>query len=223
MTIECSWWERVSAAADGELDDDETAAALDHASRCSRCGPLLENTPEVHRRPFVAVDPLPDAALSAPERRWLRGGWSRWALVAAAVVIVAGAVPAYATGHGLDSQAHAARHLATWQIGFGVGLLVAAWVSRLSHAMLALAATSALLTIVATVIDLIEGHSGPLAESVHLVEVIAVFLLWRITPPHLLPWHKTSTFSRSHSIKPVEGTDLRVVPPTPGRRSKPAP
>jgi hypothetical protein len=109
-------------------------------------------------------------------------------LLAAAVVIVAEAVPVYIRGDGLDAQTHAARHMASWQIGFGVGLFVAAWVSRMSHAMLALASSFAILSAVATGINLVNGHSGPLAETVHLIELIGVFLLWRITPPHLRAW-----------------------------------
>lgn len=205
---ECPHWEHVSAAADGELHEPARSRAIDHARRCADCGSLLatitNTVPAAHialadADPARAIDP---ERLSARERRWLQARWTRWLLAAAAVVIVAEAVPAYATGHGLDTHAHAARHLATWQIGFGVGLLVAALLSRLSHAMLALASTFAILTIAATVIDVVGGHRGPWAESVHLVELVAVVLLWLLTPAHLLPWrqpsnHLTATLERS--------------------------
>lgn len=62
--------------------------------------------------------------------------------------------------------------------------------ARLSHAMLALGATFASLTIAATVIDIATGHQGPWDESVHLVEIIGFVLLWRITPPHLRPFSR---------------------------------
>ena len=133
---------------------------------------------------------LDHATLTASERRWLGSRWPRRLLLVAAIIIVLEAVPAYIRGRGLGAETHAARHLAAWQIGFGVGLLVAAWVSRLTYAMLALAATFALLTVTATVIDIIRGHSGPWSESVHLVELVGVYLLWRMTPPHLLPWRR---------------------------------
>ena len=120
----------------------------------------------------------------------MRARWTRWLLAGAAIVIVAEAIPTYATGHGLDSHTNVARHLATWQIGFGVGMLVAAAMSRLTHAMLALAATFGVLTVVATAIDVVNGHRGPWAESVHLVELVAILLLWQLTPPGLLPWHR---------------------------------
>ena len=208
--IECPHWESVSAAADGELHEAARNRALDHARRCVDCSSVLATITKTASTLAAAHIALADAdparaiepeRLSARELRWLQARWTRWLLAAAAAVIVAEAIPAYATGHSLDAQAHAARHLATWQIGFGVGLLVAALMSRLSHAMLALASTFAVLTIAATVIDVVGGHRGPWAESVHLVELVAVVLLWLLTPAHLLPWrqpghHQTATLER---------------------------
>jgi hypothetical protein len=157
--------------------------------------------------------PLANGEMTARERRWLTGSWSRRLLVVAALVIVAEAIPSYIRGEGLTSQTHATRHLASWQIGFGVGLFVAAWFSRMSHAMLALAATFAILTTTATALDVVSGHRGPLTEWVHLVEVIGVFLLWRLTPSHLVPWAARSddTTRRSDDT----GTShLALVDPT---------
>lgn len=191
----CPQWEQVSAALDGELPADASHTALRHAARCPNCRTALDTV--VAPTPNIAVTtPMPSFVsdnVTAQERRWLTGRWTRWLLLTAAVVIVAEAVPVYIRGDGLDAQTHAARHLAAWQIGFGVGLFVAAWVSRMSHAMLALASSFAVLSATATVINLAYGHSGPLAETVHLIELIAVFLLWRITPPHLRAWRRTRT------------------------------
>ena len=212
----CPRWEQVSAAVDGELAEPDRSRALDHARGCAYCGPLLATTAGPADHPAVTADApaLDHSRLSGRERRWLRARWTRWLLAAAAVIIVAEAIPAYATGHGhgLDTEAHAhtARHLATWQIGFGVGLLVAALMSRLSHAMLALAATFATLTITATVIDIISGHRGPWTESVHLIELVAVVLLWHLTPAHLLPWHRTPTVDTNTTPNQEH---LRLVPP----------
>jgi hypothetical protein len=212
----CAWWELVSAAADGELDDADQRAALDHAHRCPMCSTIvtMSATPPI---PVAAPDPIDTAALTLRERRWLGGRWTRWLLMIAAIVIVTEAVPTYISGEGLTAEAHAARHLASWQIGFGVGLFVAAWMSRMSQAMLAFAATFAALTIVSKAIDVIGGHRGPWADSVHLVELVAVFLLWRLTPAHLLPW------TRRPSPPPVPDDRSRPVTPPPLRLISPEP
>jgi hypothetical protein len=211
---DCPHWDNVSAAADGELPEPASGRALDHALRCAYCGPLLNSITARPTDGNAAAPAIDVEQLSARERRWLGARWSRWFLTAAAVIIVAEAIPAYVTGHGhgLDTQAHAhtARHLATWQIGFGVGLLVAALMSRLTHAMLALATTFATLTIAATVIDVVNGHRGPWAESVHLIELVAILLLWHLTPPHLMPWHRPDRRGRAEAVEPHQ--PLRLVP-----------
>lgn len=209
----CPHWEQVSAAADGELTPAAQRQAFRHTRDCAYCGPLLAAIDECLDSPEVEHEPLPldPSLLNARERRWLGVRWSRWLLAAAAVMIIAEAIPAFATGRGVDAAAHTARHLATWQIGFGVGLLVAAFMSRLTHAMLALAATFATLTLVATLIDVINGHQGPLAELVHLVELVAVALLWHLTPPHLLPWRRPSD-RPPDTGRQSEPQHLRLVP-----------
>jgi hypothetical protein len=164
------------------------------------------------RHPYapLTVDP---AVLTSRERRWLGGRWTRRLLLVAAAVIVVEAIPAFVRGNGLSAECHPARHLASWQIGFGVGLFVAAWLSRMSHAMLALAATFATLTVTATAIDVIGGHRGPWAESVHLVELIGVFLLWRLTPAHLLPWRRSPDIAAERRRAGTPLTTLRLVQP----------
>lgn len=182
----CDWWEDVSASLDDENSRRSRSDLDAHLASCAECDRMAKS-PTFARTPFeTAPLPLPEDRLDPAEDHWLRGVWSRRALMVVAIVFVAEGVPAFLGG--IDAGAHAARHLATWQIGFGVGLLVAGWMSRLSQAMLALAFTVTGLTLVTAVIDVVTGHQGPLAEMVHLVEVVAVFLLWQTTPPHLRPW-----------------------------------
>jgi predicted anti-sigma-YlaC factor YlaD len=214
---DCAWWEQVSASADGELTETERAAADVHTSTCPDCAASLKATALLRPAPRTATTPAPSHTaginadqLTSQERRWLSGRWARRLLLVAAVIIVIEAIPAYIRGDGPSAETHAARHLAAWQIGFGIGLIVAAWVSRMSHAMLAFAATFAALTIVATGIDVIGGHSGPLAEPVHLVELVGVFLLWRLTPPHLLPWRRTNHQTSTPIAHPTRN-ELRLV------------
>lgn len=222
----CPWWEQVSAGADGELPEAERAAADAHATTCPDCSASLRTLgtlrPSMHAATAIdssGASVLDPERLSDREQRWLGGRWARRLLVVAAIVIVVDAIPTYISGEGVSAESHAARHLAAWQIGFGVGLFVAAWVSRMSHAMLALAATFATLTVVAKAIDMIGGHRGPWADSVHLVELVGVFLLWRLTPPHLLPWHRSSA-SVDDATTPTQH-ELRLVRSEPRESDRP--
>lgn len=209
----CTWWDDVSAVTSSEGNKFSRQAVLDHVHNCKACSSMFSATTARHAQVAGPHSPIDTERLTGRERRWLGGRWTRVLLVVAAVVIIGEAVPDLIRGDRLSADAHAARYLASWQIGFGVGMLVAAWKTRMSHAILALAATFATLTITSTVIDLIGGHRQPWTEPVHLVELIAVFLLWRLTPTHLLPW------ARSHSVRLTDRahskTHLRLLQPDP--------
>jgi len=131
--------------------------------------------------------PIPTNRLSAAEHRWLHGIAGRIVVVVTAVLLIGLALPELLAPETTDASAHTARHLATWQIGFGVGLIVAATISRWSYAVLAMAMTVGVLSAGATIVDVATGHQGPLGESVHLIELAGVVMLWFITPPHLRP------------------------------------
>lgn len=187
----CVWWERTSASLDGELPEAELALVETHVAQCAAC-----SNASTAAKWIAASVPDDDPVefrrdrLSRSQRAWLHPGWTRALLFAAAAAIVAEAVPTYVNGRHFGPEAHFARHLATWQIGFGVGMIVAATMSRLTYAMLALASTLATLTITASLLDISMGHSALLAESVHLIEIAGVLLLWRVAPPNVLPWHR---------------------------------
>jgi hypothetical protein len=205
----CPRWPDVTAAVAGDLDHAATTKALQHAANCERCASEFTGGSDSVPALVATPAPLHLSRLSLRERRWLGGRSTRWLLLVAAVVIVVASIPSYIGGDGLSPDSHAARHLASWQIGFGVGLFVAAAISRMSAALLALAITFATLTIAARIIDVVGGHHGPWFSSVHLVELIGVLLLWLLTPPHLLPrWRP------GRSRAPADGRQLRPVTDT---------
>jgi anti-sigma factor RsiW len=179
---DCAWWERASALVDGELDPSERPGVERHVERCRACAAALDAAGAVARNGMLDL-----RRLSVGERRWLRVDATRVLLLLAALALLALAIPAFVGGNGPHTHDHTQRHLAMWQIGIASGLLVASVASRFSHAMLAVAASFVVLTGIAAGYDLAAGHSGPWNEPVHLIEVVAAVLLWRLTPPHLIP------------------------------------
>lgn len=190
-----NWWERVSAFQDDEVGEVERCAVLAHLDDCEQCRTRLAASVEVAQMVArtapgeVAKVSLGD--LRSVERHWLVARGGRGALVAVGLAIVGFAVPEYFQGDTADSAAHVARHLATWQFGFGVGLIVAAIQSRFSQALLALAMSVAVLTVVTSIVDVALGHRAPFAEGVHAVELAGIGLLWWMTPAHLRPRRRT--------------------------------
>lgn len=202
MSDPCVFWERVSAALDGELPPDEREFITAHQRRCASCRARTEalRSLGVGQR----TTGVPPPRMTTAELRWLRGRGVRTVLALVGLTIAAFGLPAMLNSDTADSAAHLARHLATWQIGFGIGLIVAARTTRLTHAMLALGATIALLTIAASLVDIILGHQGPMAEVVHLVELIGVVLLWAIVPPQLRPTLFRRRQRRRRSHPPID-------------------
>lgn len=203
------WWERVSAFQDDEVDDVERGVVRAHLDDCAQCRTQLAASVEVFQvvaRPApVEVAQLSMGDLSTVERHWLVARAGRGALVIVGLAIVGFAVPEYFKGDTADSAAHVARHLATWQFGFGVGLIVAAIQSRFSQALLALATSVAMLTVVTSIVDVALGHRAPFAEGVHVVELAGIGLLWWMTPAHLRPRRRTPRTAG------VTGGGLRLV------------
>lgn len=194
MNTPCPEWENVSAAIDGELSQPDQADAFAHARSCSSCRQLLSMDAQAGllARPVAfgpATWPLDEDSLTGAERRWLGDRWRRWLLTVVAVAIVLLALPGY-VDHGTTGD-HVSRHLATWQIAFGVGLAIAAAFTRFSYALLAMSASFTVLTVISKTIDLFAGHDGAWADPVHLVELIGAGMLWFVIPPHLKPRRPT--------------------------------
>ena len=190
MNAPCPEWENVSAAIDGELSESEQADGYAHARSCRSCRQLLSMPPLAAP---VALDaagwPLDDDSLTGAERRWLGDRSRRWLLTVVAVAIVILAIPGY-VDHGTTGD-HVSRHLATWQIAFGVGLAIAAAFTRFSYALLAMSASFTVLTVISKTIDVFAGHDGAWADPVHVVELIGAGMLWFVIPPHLKPRRPT--------------------------------
>lgn len=200
MSDTCVFWERVSASLDGELPASERELIAAHQRRCAHC---RTRTEALHALSLGQQKPAPPPQMTAVELRWFGGRRGRALLALVGVAIATAGLPAMLNSDTADSAAHLARHLATWQIGFGIGLIVAARTTRLTHAMLALGATIALLTMAASFVDIVFGHQGPMAEGVHLIELIGVVLLWAIVPPQLRPTVFPRRLRRRRSHPPI--------------------
>ena len=197
MSDTCVFWERVSALLDGDLPPREREFIAAHQRRCAHC---RTRTEALHTLGIGQQPTAPPSPTTAAELRCFGGRRGRALLALVGVAIATAGLPAMVNSDTADGAAHLARHLATWQIGFGIGLIVAARTTRLTHAMLALGASAALLTIVSSFVDIVFGHQGPLAEGIHLIELIGVVLLWALVPPQLRPklFHRRLRRRRSH-------------------------
>ena len=105
------------------------------------------------------------------------GQWIRYALGGVAATIVALNLPLLLslTGGGSD---HESRHLGTFGVALGIGLLWAALRPERAIGMVPLSAALAAATLVGAILDLGGGRTAAAAESTHLVELVGVVLVW---------------------------------------------
>jgi len=178
----CPWADRVSAHIDGELPAGQTVMLEAHLKNCSRCRALVDHDPPIT---VIGNSSVADSAsmitLNFPIRATAR---NRTLLGIVGVLILIGSLPAFGRGNTGGNTLHDLRHLAIWQMAIGVAVVTAAITFRISRLLTAMLLTFLVLTVVATLYDLLTGHRGPWADPLHVVEVVAVLVVLRLVLPY---------------------------------------
>jgi predicted anti-sigma-YlaC factor YlaD len=181
----------ISARLDGE-DPGVQRAALDrHLAECAACRAFAQNADAMHRDLRLARAPhVPD--LTAPILETIGSQNLRHAtheralrvtLVAVALVMVVAALPALVLGDDAGLPVHAARHVGSFDLALAVGFLFAAWrPSRIAGLLPVVAALVACL-VGTSVLDVLEGRTGALTETQHIVEVAGLAAAWLLAHP----------------------------------------
>jgi hypothetical protein len=185
---ECLWGERVSALMDNELPKDQNELVLAHVRSCTRCALLVEQSQELEdalpRTASVSSGVSAEVNFGAPSigLRIFSG------CLGAVIVLVS--TPRFIQGSTGGDVLHDLRHLSIWQLAIGFGVLTAVFTTRVSRLLAVFIVTFLLLTGVAALYDLLTGHSGPWADPMHLVEVVAVLAILRLISPFLFLSHR---------------------------------
>lgn len=176
----------ISARADGEdagLPDEEVDA---HLVGCPACREFDSSARRMRRRLGVyPTDAVPDASRSIVQRtgyedRRQRAAAVRWLLATAAIAIIAMAVPDFLTS---DPHGHAVRHVGAFSLAYAAGLLMVAVRPARARTMLHVGIVLVAALAATTVYDVARGDVALFGESVHLVEVASVVLLWALSRP----------------------------------------
>lgn len=192
--MDCSaYQDEFSALLDGE-EPMLNAGALDaHLAWCVDCAAWAGAAAQVHRMTRVAEAPeVPDLVApilaKAHEQRRLidervvdAGTYarvSRLGLVAIAIAEIVAAVPGLFGTQATGSALHSVHELGSFDLALAVGFLFAAFRPSLAKGMLPLVAALVVTLGGVTISDVIASHAGWGAESVHLLAMLGVPMLW---------------------------------------------
>ncbi len=168
------------------------AGVLDtHLARCAGCADWAKAASQLHRATRVAAAPdVPDlvapilaaaAALPAPAAAFDRAALVRVARLALAAMGLAELVTAFqglfgaaATG----STLHSVHELGSFDMALAVGFICAAFRPALARGMLPLVVALVATFAAVTVADVVSSHAGWAGESVHLLAVFGIPMLW---------------------------------------------
>lgn len=178
--------ELLSAIADSEATNDEIASVTRHVGGCVGCSAYSQEVSGFDRQFRIrAAEPVPDlvAAVTARARpaKLGRGGWMRPALAWVAVVMLVQNVPALILGNSAGTDEHMARHLGAFGVALAIGFAFSAWKPHRAFGLLPFTAALVATSLVSLGADVLGSGRNPLAESVHLTELIGLALLWMIS------------------------------------------
>ena len=204
--------EKVSAGLDGEASAQDAAEADAHLTECAACRAWASQAERLGRRLRVRVaDPVPDLASAVVagagdlrrQRRTARARIAvRFTLVAVAVAQLTLALP------DLDGHVHSGNEAAAWGVAAAVGLLTAAASPRRVVGMLPVLSAAALVLVLITVHDVLDGQVHVEHELPHGLLVAGVGLLWLLRAPAGTPQRDPEVLSRRPAPR---GTTRRVA------------
>jgi predicted anti-sigma-YlaC factor YlaD len=169
----------LSARLDGEATSDELALLDRHLARCPGCRDFAGRLALVDRATRLGpAEPVPDltAAILAAHAPNPRREAARWSLVVVATAQLLLALPSLLVSDG--ASVHTTRELGSWSAALAVGLLVAAWQPARARGMLPLGLVLAGVLTLGALIDVAAGTTAGAGESIHLLEIAGIALLW---------------------------------------------
>ena len=181
----------ISARLDGEELGVDPSDLADHLERCTACRAFARDAESMHREVRLARAPaVPDltapilASIGSDHRPYAPHERAfRITLALVAVVMIVAAVPALVLGDDAGLPVHAARHVGSFDLALAIGFLFAAWrPSRVAGLLPVVTALVACL-VGTSLLDVLDGRTGALAEAQHAVEVVGLAAAWLLAHP----------------------------------------
>jgi predicted anti-sigma-YlaC factor YlaD len=183
--------DRCRAAISAELDGEDPGlarATVDtHVATCAGCRAFAAGAAQLHRGVRISpAEPVPDLsdsilrAIGPPAREPAdeRTLMLRICLAFVAVIQLGMAVPALVLGDDAGLPTHVARHLGSFTVALGVGLLVVAFRPDRAAGVLPVIVAVVLCLVASSIVDIAQGRAAPGAEVGHAPELVGLVAVW---------------------------------------------
>jgi predicted anti-sigma-YlaC factor YlaD len=184
----------ISASLDGEDPGLPEEVVRAHVDGCADCRRFASGAEALHRTARVApatpVPDLTDAILRSigdepvVVERDDRTDFLRLALAIVAVIQLTMAIPALVLGDDAGLPTHVARHLGSFALALGVGLLFVAWKPERAAGLLPVVAAVVICLVGSSVLDIVQGRAAPGAEVSHATELVGLVAVWLLARTH---------------------------------------
>ena len=94
------------------------------------------------------------------------------------------AIPALVLGDDAGLPTHVARHLGSFALALGVGLLFVAWKPERAAGLLPVVAAVVICLVGSSVLDIVQGRAAPGAEVSHATELVGLVAVWLLARTH---------------------------------------
>ena len=175
----------ISAALDGEAAPDPPAVVDAHLAGCASCRRFHASALRLHREVRVAPTPeVPDLtasilhAIGEDTRRAADVGPLRVVVAIMGLVQLGLFLPALLFGDDAGLPVHSARHLGSFGVALGIGLVVAAWRPERVAGLLPLATALVGCLVLTSVLDVTTADVAIGSELNHAAEVVGLVALW---------------------------------------------
>lgn len=181
MDVECTEVRTLlSSILDGDLDPSRDLEA--HLATCAECRGWRDDAAALAA---IAQEPLPGdervlGFLPPLPRGFRRYRWMRVVLAWAGVLLLVWHAPGMFDGSVEVSALHVTRHQHTFGVALGLTFLFVAWRPDRAYGVVPVAATFTVALGGAAIVDLVNGASTLDRESVHLVEIVGLAILWAL-------------------------------------------
>ena len=165
----------LSAQLDGESVDAE--AIESHLDGCDACREWEDMSHVLARTRLAVAEPIPNVVVKERPPGFTINRWLRVMLAWCGLVLVVWNLPGVFDVFD-DGSVHLARHQSAFAVALGAAFFYVAWRPDRAYGLVPFSITFTVAVAVVALVDLLSGSTSATRESLHLLELTGLVMLW---------------------------------------------